>query len=66
MKEQIRALLAHHSKGLRLREIAMYLQVNRFSLINLLDEMKKENIITGIGVNNFVQGESYILWKLVK
>ena len=66
MKAQIRELLARHSNGLRLREIAMYLQVNRFSLINLLDEMKKENIITGIGVNNFVQGESYILWKLVK
>ena len=66
MKEQIRELLAHHTNGLRLRESAMYLQVNRFSLINLLDEMKKENIITGIGVNNFVQGESYILWKLVK
>lgn len=66
MKEQIRELLAHHPNGLRLREIAMYLQVNRFSLINLLDELKKEGIITGIGVNNFVQGESYILWKLVK
>ena len=66
MKEQIRELRAPHSNGLRLREIAMYLQVKRFSLINLLDEMKKENIITGIGVNNFVQGESYILWKLVK
>lgn len=65
MKEQIRELLTHHPNGFRLREIAMYLQVNRFSLINLLDEMKKENIITGIGVNNFVQGESYILWKLV-
>ena len=66
MKEQIKELLARHPDGLRLREIAMYLRVNRFSLINLLDEMKKENIITGIGVNNFVQGESYILWKLVK
>ena len=65
MKEQIRELLVHHPNGLRLREIAMYLRVNRFSLINLLDEMKKENIITGIGVNNFLQGESYILWKLV-
>ena len=65
MKEQIKELLAQHSDGLRLREIAMYLRVNRFSLIDLLDEMKKENIITGIGVNNFVQGESYILWKLI-
>lgn len=66
MKEQIRELLTHHPNGLRLREIAMYLQVNRFSLINLLDELKKAGVITGIGVNNFVQGESYILWKLVK
>lgn len=66
MKEQIRELLAHYPNGLRLREIAMYLQVNRFSLINLLDELKKAGVITGIGVNNFVQGESYILWKLVK
>lgn len=66
MKEKIIEVLAYHPNGLRLREIAMYLQVNRFSLINLLDELKKENFITGIGVNNFVQGESYILWKLVK
>ena len=66
MKEQIKEILAHHPNGLRLREIAMYLQVNRFSLINLLDELKKEGVITGVGVNNFVQGESYILWKLVK
>ena len=66
MKEKIIEVLAHHPNGLRLREIAMYLHVNRFSIINLLDELKKENFITGIGVNNFVQGESYILWKLVK
>ena len=66
MKNLILDVLREHPTGLRLREIAMYLRVNRFSLINLLDEMKKENIITGIGVNNFVQGESYILWKLVK
>ena len=66
MKEQIKELLANHSNGLRLREIAMYLQVNRFSIINLLDELKKEGIITGVDVNNIVQGECYILWKLVK
>ena len=66
MKEQIKELLANHSNGLRLLEIAMYLQVNRFSIINLLDELKKEGIITGVDVNNFVQGECYILWKLVK
>ena len=66
MKEKIIEVLAHHPNGLRLREIAMYLQVNRFSVINLLDELKKEGIITGVDVNNFVQGECYILWKLVK
>ena len=66
MNEQIVEILSHHPNGLRLREIAMYLQVNRFSLINLLDELKKAGVITGVGVNNFVQGESYILWKLVK
>ena len=66
MNEQIVEILSHHPNGLRLREIAMYLQVNRFSLINLLDELKKAGVITGVGVNNFVQGENYILWKLVK
>lgn len=66
MKNEIIAILREHPNGLRLREIAMYLRVNRFYLINLLDELKKAEIITGIGVNNFVQGESYILWKLVK
>ena len=66
MKNKVLEILAHHPDGLRLREIAMYLQVNQFFLIKLLYEMKKENSITGIGVNNFVQGESYILWKLVQ
>ena len=66
MKEKIIEILAQHPNGLRMREIEMYLQINHFSLFNLLDEMKKENFITRIGVNNFVQGESYILWKLVK
>lgn len=66
MKEKIIEILTQHPNGLRLREIAMYLRTNPFHLISLLDEMKKENSITGIGVNNFVQGESYILWKLVK
>jgi hypothetical protein len=65
MKEQIKELLAHHPNGLRLREIAMYLRIERLSLLILLYEMKRENSITSVGVNNFVQGESCILWKLV-
>jgi hypothetical protein len=43
----------------------MYLGCNRFSLINVIDELKKEGKVDGIGINNFVQGESYILWHLV-
>ena len=65
MKEQILELLGKHSSGLRLREIAMYLGCNRFSLINIIDELKKEGKVDGVGINNFVQGESYILWRLV-
>jgi hypothetical protein len=65
MKEQIKELLAHHPNGLRLREIAMYLRIERLSLLILLYEMKRENSITSVGANNFVQGESCILWKLV-
>lgn len=66
MKEQILALLREHPTGLRLREIAMYLRVNRFALIDELDQLKKTGKVDGTGVNNFVQGESYILWHAVE
>ena len=66
MKEKIIKILAQYPNGLRIREIEMYLQCDHFSLFNLLNKMKDENLITRIGMNNFVQGESYILWKLVK
>ena len=66
MKEQIKELLAHHPNGLRLREIAMYLRVNRFSIINILDEMKKEGIIDGRSNEDHANGEYYIIWYLVK
>ena len=65
MKDQIRELLSHHPSGLRLREIAMYLRVNRFSLINILDEMKKEGIIDGRSNDDHANGEYYIIWYLV-
>jgi predicted transcriptional regulator len=64
MKEQIRELLTHHPNGLRLREIAMYLRVNRFSLINIMDEMKKEGIIDGRSNDDHANGEYYILWYI--
>ena len=66
MKEQIRELLAHHPNGLRLRSIAMYLGVNRFKLINILDEMKKECIIDGRSNDDHANGEYFIIWYLVK
>ena len=66
MKEQIKELLAHHPDGLRLRVIAMYLRVNRFSIINILDEMKKEGIIGGHSNDDHANGEYYIIWYLVK
>ena len=64
MKEQIRELLAHHPNGLRLREIAIYLRVHHFSLINILDEMKKEGIIDGRSNDVHANGEYYIIWYL--
>ncbi len=65
MKEQILEVLRECHKGLRLREIAMYLRCNRFALINDLDELKKAGLVEGIGVNDFAGGESYILWRAV-
>ena len=66
MKEQIRELLTHHPNGLRLREIAMYLRVNRFNIIDILDEMEKEGIISGKPNTDHANGEYYITWYLVK
>lgn len=66
MKNEIIEVLREHPKGLRLREIAMYLRVNRFSLINLLDELKKEGLIDGRSNEDHANGEYYIIWYLVK
>ncbi len=65
MKEQIKELLANHPNGLRLREIAMYLRVNRFSIIDIMNEMKKEGIIDGRSNDDHANGEYYIIWYLV-
>ena len=66
MKKQILEVLREHPNGLRLREIAMYLRVNRFSIINIMDEMKKEGIIDGRSNEDHANGEYYIIWYLVK
>ena len=65
MKEQIIEILRAHPNGLRLREIAMYLRVNRFKLIDILDELKKEDIIDGRQNDDHANGEYYIIWYLV-
>lgn len=65
MQEKIIEVLRECPKGLRLREIAMYLHCSPFALIDELDQLKKAGKVDGTGVNNFVQGESYILWHLV-
>jgi predicted transcriptional regulator len=66
METKILETLRQSRNGLRLREIAMYLRVNRFALINDLDKLHKAGLVKGTAVNNFVQGESYILWQVVE
>ena len=65
MQNEILNVLREHPTGLRLREIAMYLHCSPYALINELDQLKKAGKVDGTGVNNFVQGESYILWYAV-
>ena len=52
--------------GLRLREIAMYLRVSPFVLIDDLDKLHKAGLVKGTAVNDFAQGESYIIWQVVE
>ena len=63
MKNEILAVLREHTTGMRLREIAMYLHCSPYALLNELDQLKKAGKVDGTGVNNFVQGESYIIWS---
>ena len=66
METQILEVLRQSQNGLRLREIAMYLRVNRFALINDLDNLHKAGLVKGTAVNDFAQGESYIIWQVVE
>lgn len=66
MKEKIIEVLRECPNGLRLREIAMYLNCNRFALINELDELKKEGLVDGRSNEDHANGEYYIIWFLVK
>ena len=64
MKEQILGVLREHPTGLRLREIAMYLRVNRFALINELDELHKAGLVCGRSNDDHANGEYYVVWSM--
>ena len=65
MKNLILGVLREHPTGLRLREIAMYLRVNRFSLIPLLDELRKEGLVNSRQNDDHANGEYFIIWSAV-
>ena len=65
MKKEILNILHKHPTGLRLREIAMYLRVNRFSLISELDELYKAGLVYGRYNDDHANGEYYIIWFAV-
>jgi DNA-binding IclR family transcriptional regulator len=65
MKEKILETLREHPTGLRLREIAMYLRVNRFALITPLDELHKAGLVCGRQNDDHANGEYYIIWSAV-
>ena len=64
MKNQILSVLREHPTGLRLREIAMYLRVNRFALINELDELHKTGLVCGRSNDDHANGEYYVVWSM--
>ena len=65
MKNEILSVLREHPTGLRLREIAMYLRVNRFSIINELDELHKAGLVYGRSNDDHANGEYYVIWSAV-
>ena len=66
MKNEILSVLREHPTGLRLREIAMYLRANQFSLINPLDELHKEGLVCGRQNDDHANGEYYVIWSAVE
>lgn len=63
MKEKIIEAL-RDCPGMRLRELACYLRVNRFALLNDLNELYTQGIVVSVTVENFVQGEYYAKYYL--
>lgn len=50
--------------GMRLRELGCYLGVNRFALLNDLNELHTQGIVVTVTVENFIQGEYYAKYYL--
>lgn len=63
MKEKIIDAL-RDCPGMRLRELACYLRVNRFALLNELNELYEQGIVVSVTVENFIQGEYYAKYYL--
>lgn len=63
MKEKIIDAL-RDCPGMRLRELACYLRVNRFALLNDINELYKQGIVVSVTVENFIQGEYYARYYL--
>jgi predicted transcriptional regulator len=66
MENKILEVLCEPPTGLRLREIAMYLRVNRFSIIDELDKLHEAGLVCGRSNEDHANGEYYIIWSAVK
>ena len=64
MKNLILGVLREHPTGLRLREIAMYLRVHQFALIEPLNELHKEGLVCGRQNDDHANGEYYVIWSM--
>lgn len=65
MENKILEVLREYPNGLRLREIAMHLRVNRFSIISDLDKLHKAGFVCGRSNEDHANGEYYIIWSAV-
>ena len=66
MKEKIIEVLREHPNGLRLRQITMYLQCNRLTILDDMHELEEAGLIYGRSNEDHANGEYFIIWALVK
>lgn len=65
MKEKIIETLSNSVRGLRLRDLASRMCVNRLSLIPLLYELEDTGIIASRSNEDHANGEYYNIWYVV-